>query len=185
MVSTTFTSITGEQQTVTGMYVRKNIHNMLVDTLQQHEKNQRSLFKAQGIKVVDAELQAASKAGPSNAAAQQAAEIMKGAHLFRTHSIHADVFCCTVTSDPTLKSAPLRKPCTPVARLSDQSLTVVYFCRDPSSSMEAKSPATCCRHGEQAIGSPAPCCGTSAEGQFEEALWRCPHQQPHTIRFSH
>lgn len=81
MVSTTFTNAKGQEQTVTGMYVRKKIHDMLVETLQSHEKSQRMLFKAKGMQVVDAQLQATAGAGPSNAAAWQAADIMKGALL--------------------------------------------------------------------------------------------------------
>lgn len=80
MVSTKFTNAAGEEQSVTGMFVRKNIHNHLVHSLKSHEDNLCSTLKAQGVRVVDAQMRAVG-AGPSHLAApQQATAILKGTH---------------------------------------------------------------------------------------------------------
>lgn len=99
MVSTKFTNADGEQRTVTGMYVRKNIHASLVHTLQSHEQSLRAEMRAQGVRAVDAEMCAVTNmaAAVPAAALQQATEIFKGTNAlqFRWNVYVLLLVCCS------------------------------------------------------------------------------------------
>jgi hypothetical protein len=82
MVSTKFVNAAGKEVTVTGMLVRKNIHDSLVHCLMDHEHSLRMSLRAQGMRAVDAELRHIKDAGPVKAEAwQNAVDIFNGAQL--------------------------------------------------------------------------------------------------------